>query len=282
MTPTLRVLVLTTLCTLSVVGPSVAQEPPIASRTYLIGVRDQLQIQVEGLPDLDVDQPVAEDGTINIPVAGTVEARGLSTEALAVRVQRRLEERGLRDPKVNVKVTAFRSRPVSVLGAVQEPGNHYVAGHATLMEILLMAGGLTASHDRVIQIRRRSDNGLSDQIEISADDFESGTEVVHLPIFAGDYVNVPPAREIVVQFLGEVADPGNQVFRSYQRVTLLTALAQAGGLLETASKKLRIIRRSPNGQRQEIEANYRAILAGDAEDPPLQDGDLIVVKESFF
>ena len=66
------------------------------------------------------------------------------------------------------------------------------------------------------------------------------------------------------------------------RIGLLTAIARAGGLSETASPKIRILRATQGEKREEIKADYRRILSGRDRDVDLVDGDLVVVKESFF
>lgn len=261
-----------------------AQQPDAdAGRSYSIGPRDRLQIRVDELSDLNSEQVVAEDGTITLPIIGIVDASGFSEDGFALRLRKKLEEEGLRRATVAVKVVEYRSRPVSVLGAVIDPGNHFVPGRTTLMEVLLNAGGVRPDHGEHVLVRRRASNGLSAQVRILISELlDIGNPDVNIPILAGDHINVPPAREITVHFLGEVASAGSQTFKSHQRVTLLTALARAGGLLETASKKIRIIRHSADGERQEETVDYRAVLSGSTPDPKLEDGDLIVVKESFF
>lgn len=254
-----------------------------AARTYSIGPRDRLQIRVAELPDLNGEQVVGEDGTITLSVVGIVQAGGRTEEGLAFYIRDRLQDEGLKRATVSVKVVEFRSRPVSILGSVGDPGNHFVAGRATLMDVLLNAGGVGNDHGGHILVRRRASSGLSDQVRISVEElFGVGNPDVNIPILAGDHINVPAAREVTINFLGEVGSSGSQTFKSTDRVTLLTALARAGGLLETASKKIRIIRQTPDGERQEIVVDYRALLSGSADDPLLVDGDLIVVKESFF
>lgn len=268
---------------LALVAAVVAAQPESAARSYRIGTRDVVQVRVEELPEVAGEHVVAEDGTLVLPVVGTVEAQGLSEEQLARRLQARLEDRGMRTATVTVLVTTYRSRPVSILGAVADPGNHYLSGRATLMDMLMEAGGLAADHGDSIYVRRRADNGLSDQIEIPVRGLiEVGDPALNVPIFAGDHINVPQARQITVHFLGQVQTPGSLTFPASRGVTLLTAIAQAGGLLETASKKIRIQRRSRVGALQELVIDYRDVLNRRVSDPVLEDGDLIVVKESFF
>ena len=259
-----------------------AQESQGAS-SYRIGARDQIQIHVEEMEDLNKEVTVAEDGTISLPLVGTLEAQGLTEIQLATRVRTQLEAKGLRKATVTISVTNYRSRPVSVLGAVNTPGNHFVPGRATLLSVLMDAGGMAGSHGSQIIVRRRAENGLSDEVRIAvADLIEVGDPRVNIPIFAGDLINVPPARQLTVHLIGEVEQPGSLTFQVDQRATLLTAIARAGGLTENASKRIRIQRLSPSGERREISADFRQVLNNKAPDPALQDGDLIIVKESFF
>ena len=266
-----------------VTAPEAAAQEGQLARSYRIGPRDQIQIHVEEMAALNKEIAVAEDGTISLPQVGTVEARGLTEAELAAKLSALLESRGLRKATVTISVTNFRSRPVSILGAVGKPGNHLVPGRATLVEVLMEAGGVSAESGREIVVRRRADNGLSDELRISvAELIEGGSPKLNIPIFAGDLINVPVARDVSIHLIGEVGIPGTIDFKPGQQVTLLTAIARAGGLTEDASRKIRILRNSASGAREEIEVDFRRILANRDPDVALSHGDLVVVKESFF
>ncbi len=105
---------------------------------------------------------------------------------------------------------------------------------------------------------------------------------MNIPIYSNDVISVPLARSITVYLMGEVNTTGQLTFRANQRPTLLTAIAQAGGLTKRASSKISVKRRREDGTRYEIIVRYRRLLQGEQEDLPLEDGDLIVVKESFL
>ncbi len=251
--------------------------------TYRIGPSDKIAIRVLELPEFDDEFEVAEDGSLELPVLGRLAVEGLSERQLGEAIRRGLESEGMRRPTVTVRITDFLSSPVSVLGAVIEPGNQgYVPGRSSLLEVLLRAGGLASGSNQVIQVRRRAANGLSDQVSIRAADlFEIGDSAVNIPIFAGDIIHVPPARKIRVSFLGEVNNTGTVTFDSSEKATLLIAIARAGGLTSKASSKIRVIRGQGAGK-TEITVNFRRVLSGKEPDPELEDGDLIVIKESFF
>ncbi len=260
---------------------SAAQEPPSVT-PYRIGPRDKVQISVAELEGLDRELEVAEDGSIAMSELGRVDTEGLTAEQLAVRIRTQLESKGLRTATVSVSVTYRSSRPVSILGAVNKPGIHHVPRRATLMEVILNAG-LGTTHGPDIIISRRAANGLSDEVRITVEDLlETGDPRVNIPILGGDVIRVPPARELTVYFLGAVVETGSQTFRGNQPVTLLTSLLGSGGLSETASNKILIRRLEASGQRREIVVNYRRMLKGHDPDVELADGDIIIVKESFF
>ena len=76
--------------------------------------------------------------------------------------------------------------------------------------------------------------------------------------------------------------PGAVSFRSSERITVLTAIAHAGGLTDRASKRVLIKRATGFSGPQEITVDYKKILAGKEPDIELKQGDVIIVKESFF
>ena len=250
---------------------------------YRIGPKDLIEIRVFEVPELNVERRVSEEGTVNLPLIGDVPASGLTDVELAARLKALLESKYVQHASVSVQVREFRSRPISVLGAVKQPGNLPFSGRWTLLSAISAAGGLTEDHGDKIYVLRRADNGLSDEVSVSVDDLmERADPDANLPIFANDIINVPAKVEVTVFCLGEVAKPGAVVFLSNERITLLTAIARAGGLTDRASNKIQIKRRDRSGRDIEKEVNYKRIVAGKDPDFELKSGDVVIVKESFF
>lgn len=250
--------------------------------SYHIGPRDQVEVRVFEAEELNVTRRVSEEGDINLPLVGNVAVAGLTEGEASQRIKGVLEAQVLQRASVSVQVLEFRARPISVIGAVRQPGALAFSGPWSLLEALTAAGGLAQEHGEIIHVLRRSNNGLSDQISIAANDLLVRADPrVNIPIFPGDLINVPGAVEITVYCLGEISEPGAVTFKSSQRITLLTVVAQAGGLTDRASSKI-VIKRTMGGKASEIPADYKRILAGKAPDVELQPGDVVVVKESFF
>jgi polysaccharide biosynthesis/export protein len=261
---------------------------PAAAQTgftegYRVGPKDLLEIKVYEAPEFSADLRVGETGTINLPIHGEVAVAGLTDAEVATLVERLLEEQYVQRATVTVQVKEFRFRPISVIGAVGKPGALPYSGRWTLLEVLTAAGGATATPGGVVHVLRRSESGLTDQLTVSLEDLMvKGDPRVNIPIYPADLINVPAAVEVTVFCLGEVQRPGAVVFKSTERLSLLTAVARAGGLTDRASRRMAIKRTGEGGIVQEIAVDYKAVLDGKTPDPELRQGDIVVVKESFF
>jgi len=249
---------------------------PYAS--YRIGPMDLVSVEVLEDDSLDAETRVTEAGTIELPHVDPVTVAGLTTHEAALALGKALEKY-LQRATVTLRIIEYRSQPITLLGAVRKPGTLPFSGRWTLIDAVTEAGGLTETGGDILVLRRAS-NGLSDQILIDRRELlERGNPDVNIPLFPNDLINVPVATDITVFLIGEVASPGAVVFRSTDRITLLAALARAGGLTGRASNKV-LVRRFESDA--ELRVNYKKLLAGSQPDVELSDGDLIIVKESFF
>jgi polysaccharide export outer membrane protein len=249
---------------------------------YRVGPRDLIDVKVFEDDKINGQRRVSENGTISLPLLNDVAVAGKTTAEIALVLKTLLEEKYMQRASVDVQVIEFRSRPIVVMGAVKQPGNLGFSGRWTLLEALTAAGGLADSHGKVVHILRRADNGLSDQVTIDVDELLlRANPKVNVPIYANDFINVPGTVEVTVYCLGEVARPGALVFKSDERITILAAIAHAGGLSDRAANRI-LIKRAGGSGPPEITVDYKKILAGKEPDVELRQGDVIVVKESFF
>jgi len=251
---------------------------------YRIGPQDVLSIKVYETPELNADDVrVSSEGKISLPNAGAIALAGLTEAEAGLEVERVLEQCCVNRATVTVRVKEYRFKPIAVIGAVGRPGPITSSGRLTLLDVLTAAGGVGAQHGDVVHIIRHGDNGLADQLTVRLDDLlVRGEQRWNVPILPGDLINVPADVEVTVFCLGEVARPGAVSFKSSDRMTLLTAIAHAGGLTDRASYKLVIKREGAGSLVEEIQVDYKAVLAGRIPDPTLKEGDVVVVKESFF
>src|SRR4051812_38230088 len=123
--------------------------------SYILGPEDQITIQAPDLEEIS-GKPVRIDlrGYLSLPLIGRVQAGGLTAEQLETQLKERFK-RYLHTPDISVTVTEFRSQPVSVLGAVQNPGIHQLQGNKNLFAVLSLAGGLRQDAGYNVNITRR-------------------------------------------------------------------------------------------------------------------------------
>ena len=85
------------------------------------------------------------------------------------------------------------------------------------------------------------------------------------------------SQRIIVE--GAVSKPG--VYPTTGPATLMTVVALAGGLdRAVADEKGIVVFRKVHGKREAAKFDYKAIREGNAEDPTIQGGDIVVVDES--
>jgi polysaccharide export outer membrane protein len=264
-----------------VAWPLVAQ--PGAAPAYRLGPNDEISVRVLEDQSFDVRRRLSASGTVMLPLVGEVDLAGRTAEEAAAQLKTALERQFLQQATVEVLITEHRSQPVTVTGAVGQPGSVYLQGPMRLSQVLATAGGVAPANQGRAVVRRTAANGLTDELEIDlAALVQRGDRAVDIPIQAHDAITVPMAHDITVYFLGEASSQGAVTIKGTERATLLTAIARAGGLTDRAASKLVIRRNRGTGEPIEIVANFRRILAGNDPDVELEDGDLIIVKEAFL
>jgi polysaccharide export outer membrane protein len=100
------------------------------------------------------------------------------------------------------------------------------------------------------------------------------------------YLQDPQVSVFIKEFVSQrVTVSGNVnragVFPVSGRTTLMQAVAMAGGLDKLSNESdIRVIRDHPNGTREVLDYDLAPIRKGEAADPPLLAGDVIVVGKS--
>jgi len=250
---------------------------------YRIGPKDLLEIRVFEIPELNLDRRVSDTGSIDLPLLGDLPVAGLTASEVNSRVEALLTAKYVNRANVSVVIKEYANSPVSIVGAVQKPGPLNISGNWYLLQAISAAGGLTERAGRKLYVLRRAANGLSDRLEIKVEDlFRGDSSQWNIPIFPSDIVNIPPRNQVKIFCLGEVKTPGALEFDSDDRISLLSAVAKAGGLTDRASNSIRIKRKGPDGKDVESVVNFRRVVSGKDPDPLLFADDVIVVKESFF
>jgi polysaccharide export outer membrane protein len=286
------------VCTTCISLKAADDKKPVATgpttANYLLGPDDEVVIQALHATEI-TDKPFRIDsaGDINVPMVGRVHASGFTVGKLENELASKLAAY-VREPEVTVRVTEFKSQPVSVLGAVKTPGVYHLRGRITLMEVLSAAGGLDAEAGSTANITRQKECGTlpvdSARVDPSGN-FSVGQVKLkplldaqdpssNLLICSNDVIVVPRAKLVYV--LGEVHKPGGFVLRDKESVSILEALSMSEGMTHTAGPKNARILRAQAGQtqRQEIPVNLSQVINGKAEDLKLRPDDILLVPDS--
>jgi polysaccharide export outer membrane protein len=254
-----------------------------ADGEYRIGPRDLLEIRVFEVPELNVDRRVSDSGAVELPLLGEFSVAGRTAPEAAGLLEETLKAKYVNRASVSIVIKEYQNKPVSVLGAVSRPGSLNVSGNWTLLQAISAAGGLTPQAGKKIYVLRRADNSLSDTLEVSTDDLlQTSATLWNVPIFPSDVINVPARSTVKIFCLGEVKQPGALEFDGNDTLTLLSAIAKAGGLTDRASKTIHIQRRGKDGRETDIVAHYGRIVSGRDRNPTLLPEDVVIVKESFL
>ena len=102
---------------------SLSTEAKSGPHDYVIGNGDLLDISVFDVPELSRELRVSQSGTIGIPLVPVrLQVVGLTELQAEQKIAEVLEANGLvSHPEVGVMVKEHRSRPITIVGAVQHP-----------------------------------------------------------------------------------------------------------------------------------------------------------------
>jgi polysaccharide export outer membrane protein len=245
---------------------------------YKVGPGDRLAVSVLQMPDMRTSVRVSQQGAISLPLLGIIQVAGLSAADVERKLADELRRKYVRDPQVSVQVEEIESHPISVVGAVAEPGTFQVRGPMNLLSVLSLAKGVTdTAGNRVVVVRA---DPATTPIDLDLKQLlESGDPRLNVVVYPGDVVKVTSAPMIYI--VGEFKKPGAFPMPRGDRLTVLRALALGEGLGPTADKKDAVIMRtSADGTQTEIGIRLDRIIKAEEPDPPLQANDVLFVPGS--
>ena len=239
---------------------------------YRIGPLDMVQVVVWEHPELTspmgqyqpAGQKVTTDGKLFYPYAGELQAAGLTAQELRAEITKRLSDKILNDPQVDVRVTGYNSLKAFVSGAVNRPG--YVAFDEKPMSIptvIASAGGFSEEADPARMQLRRGNKVYNINY---LDAFKSYLPLDRILIKPDDQIFVPALSETQkenrVYVMGEVQKVGI-VNVNQGQLSLVEALATAGGLqtLNASASSIYVIRNTSDAQIDVFHLNGKNAMA---------------------
>jgi polysaccharide export outer membrane protein len=284
-------------------GPTTVVNPPVTittdpailypgHRDVHLGTEDLLSIHIFGSTEYNPTARVGIDGTIQLPLIGSVQVDGLTIHQAQDLIAQKLVSAGMyRDPQVSIQITDSPNLIATVVGevhgvvpilgerrlydvlAVAGSGGSGFAGGATT--VVVGGGGLPPTASHIITINRP---GVPEPITVDLGTDPAKSSVANIPIFPRDTIIV--SRVGVVYLLGAFKIQGAIPLQQNSPMTLIKMAALAGGPgFEGKTSDLRIIR-SVGLTRQVVRVDIKKVIDGKAPDPVLQADDIVFLPTS--
>jgi len=252
--------------------PRLALSIPV-DKSYVLGPGDELFLYVIGNPPgVDLSRItkliVDREGKIYIPGLGVFYVWGMTLGEAENLISKSLG--------TNIKLTVGRLRtfPVYVSGEVRRPGAVVVTGVNTVIDAIMMAGGIQKSGTlRDVIVTRKTSKGLK-CIHIDFYKLLLEGKPIDMKLKDGDV--------IFVSSIGKVAGIAEKVKRPaiYElkgNETVEDLIKMAGGLLPSSYKYKVVIQRYKNNR-------FLEVIEGTLDDrkftsQQIKDGDLVVIKQ---
>jgi len=255
-----------------------------------LGPDDLLEIMVSYCPELSRSFRVGSDGSLALPlIHQKLMVAGLTPAQLTVALQEALvKESILVEPAVNISVLEYRSRPVSVSGAVKNPLTFQATGQTTLLDAIAKAGGLstTAGGDIIVTGKADAASGTSqtpgpNRVQtIPMKALLAGTNPEYnLKLHGGEEIRILEASKVFVT--GDVRRPGMYPMQGDEQTTVVKAIALSEGLDQYSAAEAYIYRLRGAGQeREEIKVPLSRIMNRKAPDVALLADDILYIPGS--
>lgn len=230
---------------------------------YVLGPNDSIQVVVYGQPEFNVNTRIKSDGTIVMPLIGTVKAAGQTNIGLANSITDGLTKTGfLKSPIVNIEILSYVSQTANIAGKVGSPSMLPLDRPYHVLEALLRAGWVRDGSAPYVYLRRPGQA----ETRLEVEDLVRGGPDKDPLLRPGDTLFVPDAE--LAYLLGAVARPGP--FAVLPNMSIRQALAAAGGVGPSgSSNKVGLIRDGA----KEVDVDTAQIV---------KKNDIITVKERLF
>ncbi|MEG4248412.1 SLBB domain-containing protein [Microcoleus sp. Pol10D4] len=192
-----------------------ASEPSsVRSEVYTLGAGDRIQMDIFNVPEYsgpNGQHQVQADGSLNLPLIGSVAVYGMTLEQ-ASNVVKDKYGKYLKRPWITLKLLAARPLQIAIAGEINRPGAYTISSAAgpggtaeqmgtqmpTISRALRMAGGITQSADvRQIKIRRPQRNAPEQIISVDLWELlQNGDLRADMTLRDGDTIFIPTVTSL--------------------------------------------------------------------------------------
>jgi polysaccharide export outer membrane protein len=262
--------------------------------TYVLGPNDAFQLRVPEWDEVNEKTfRIESDGDVNLPFVGRVRAGGMTIEALEKVLLREVQPY-IKATSVSISLVQFRTEVVYLLGAFRNPGAHQLLDRRNLADLVALSGGLAPGASRRLRLTRRLSEGPIPLPTAVVDNERnvSSVEIVLTSLMEAQdptenltlrpFDTLTALRNEMVYISGEVAKPGAYELTDRDSMTVMQAVALAGGLSRDAQPaKARVLRQvMDTNRRAEIPIDLNRVFSGLSGDFRLMANDAFYIPRA--
>jgi polysaccharide export outer membrane protein len=142
----------------------------LSPHDYVIGKGDVIVVDIFDVKELSREVRVSQTGSIGLPLVPVrLHVAGLTEVQAEQKIGEVLEANGLvSHPQVSVSVKERKSKPITVVGAVQHAMVYQADRPVTILEVLAEAGGIANDAGDTVIVTRPSQEPSADSSELPA------------------------------------------------------------------------------------------------------------------
>jgi polysaccharide export outer membrane protein len=237
---------------------------------YIVGPGDELDVQLYGTQNHNLQLIVGRDGRIQFPELGPVNVAGQTFNAVKSSLEAQVA-RQMIGVRASVTMGDTRSIRVFVLGEAKRAGSYTISGLGTISSALFAAGGIRPTGSlRKIELKRQG--ALIRRLDLY-DMLIRGNTTDDAKLLPGDVIFIPSIGP-TIGVEGEVRRPA--IYETRSETTVADVVELAGGLAPEADTANAALTRIDPSQHRVV---LRVDLSGAAaKSQPIRNGDLLRVS----
>jgi protein involved in polysaccharide export with SLBB domain len=205
---------------------------------YILGPGDTIRVQLFGKVSEQHSLQVNNEGVIEVPDLGPMNAAGLSYNEFKQQLTQRYSEQVI-GVTPNISMGELRTIQVYMVGEAYQPGAYTVSALSTITNALFSSGGINdVGSLRHIELKRAGKTVTEFDLY---DLLVFGDTSKDMRLQQGDVIFIPIVKKLV-SVDGEVRRPA--IYEANDNDTMASMLNIAGGLLPTAAAKSLQVARS--------------------------------------
>ena len=264
-----------------------------STNAFTLGPGDRVEIEVIGEPATRTVTSVGPDGRLYFHLLPGTDVWGLTLPQAKDLLEGELRKFVRNDARIALSLRSVESQRVWLLGRLNKPGVFPLSGPMTLLEAVSLAGGPTVpaalaaagggvsvgpavGTEEIADLRRAFvvREGRVMPVDV-ARLLNEGDLSQNIYLQGDDLLYLPSARAREVYVLGAVLQPTAAPYA--ERMTVIGAVAVAGGTIKDAYLSHVAIVRGSFAEPQVAIVNYKDIVRGRAPDVFIEPHDIVYV-----